>query len=294
VTSVVVRRLGAPSGACDGDEGVYLYEHPNYQGRCVKFTSDAPDLRALSFDDTASSVRLEGSWSVTLYRDLSGTGIASTFTQNDANLADNPIGDNQVTSVSVRRTSGPTAACDGGEGMYLYEHPGYQGRCIRFINDLADLRLVNFDDTASSVRFVGSWTATLYRDLSGTGIASTFTTADANLIDNEIGDNQVTSVVVRRLGAPSGACDGDEGVYLYEHPNYQGRCVKFTGDLGDMRWVGFDDTASSIRFVGSWTATLYRDLTSTGIASTFTADDPNLADNEIGDNQVTSVVVRRR
>jgi len=294
-TSVRLARGGVPStNLCGEGEGVYLYEHPQYQGRCVKLTGDAPDLRTLNFDDIASSIRVVGSWSVTLYRDLSGTGIASTFTQSDPNLADDAVGDNQVTSVAVRRVSGPAGACDGGEGMYLYEHPGYEGRCIKFTGDLPDLRLVNFDDIASSIRFVGSWTATLYRDLSGTGIASTFSQADANLIDNDVGDNQVTSVVVRRLGAPPGACDGDDGVYLYEHSDYQGRCVKFTNDLGDLRWVGFDDIASSIRFVGSWTATLYRDLTSTGIASTFITDDPNLTDNTIGDNQVTSIVVRRR
>jgi hypothetical protein len=294
----VSRTGGTPAGnQCDGGEGVYLYEHPNYQGRCVKFTSSAPDLRTLNFDDTASSIRILGSWTATLYRDLSSTGIASTYTRDDSNLADDPIGDNQVTSIGVQRGGGLPAGnqCDGGEGVYLYEHPNYQGRCVKFTSDAPDLRTLNFDDIASSVRIVGSWTATLYRDLSGTGIASTFTNNDPNTIDDAVGDNQVTSVRVQRGGLPAAnRCDGGEGVYLYEHPNYQGRCVKFTSDAPDLRTLSFDDIASSVRIVGSWTAILYRDLSGTGVSSSFTADDSNIIDNAIGDNQVTSVQVRRR
>ena len=37
------------------------------------------------------------------YRDLSGTGVSSSFTADDSNIIDNAIGDNQVTSVQVRR-----------------------------------------------------------------------------------------------------------------------------------------------------------------------------------------------
>jgi Beta/Gamma crystallin len=296
-SAVRVVKGNAPSGnSCDGGDGVYLYEHPNYQGRCVKFTGDAGDLRTLGFDDTASSIRILGIWTAILFRDLYGTGISSTFTQEDANLADNPIGDNQVTSVAVRRGNVPSGnACDGGEGVYLYEHPNYQGRCVKFTGDAGDLRTLGFDDTASSIRIRGNWTAVLFRDLYGTGISSTFTQDDANLADDGIGDNQATSVAVRRGNVSSGnACDGGEGVYLYEHPNYQGRCVKLTSDAGDLRTLGFDDIVSSVRIVGGWTTTLFRDLYGTGISSTYTQSSPNVAGDTIGDNQATSVSVRRR
>ena len=288
----------AATGSCDGGEGVYLYEHANYQGRCVKFTDGSPDLRMIGFDDIASSIHFVGSWTATLFRDLSGTGIASTFTSDDPNLADNSIGDNQATSISVQRAAAmpPANACDGGEGVYLYDDPNYEGRCAKFTTGSPDLRALGFDDIASSIRMVGGWMGVLYRDLSGGGIAETFTGDDPNLADNQIGDNQVTSVQVERaVPVPeANACNGVAGVYLYEHPNYQGRCVRLTGDVPDMRVFGFDDTASSIRFVGRWMAWLYRDLSSTGIVTSFTGDDPNLADDMVGDNQVTSIQVRRR
>jgi hypothetical protein len=116
-----------------------------------------------------------------------------------------------------------------------------------------------------------------------------------NIITNNIDTDRASSIRVQHGNVASGAaCDGGEGAYLYEHPNYQDRCVKFAADAPDLRTVGFDDTASSLRILGNWTVTLYRDLYGTGIASTFTQDNPNVAGDAIGDNQATSASVRRR
>ncbi len=299
-TSIRVQRIPTTPAeyACTGESGVYVYEHPNFQGRCARFTTDVADLRTLNFDDIASSVRIVGSWTTTLYRDLNFTGTSSSFSQEDTNLANDPLGDNQATSIRVQRLppDTPELACNGSEGVYVYEHPNFQGRCVRLTIDFPDLRTVGFDDTASSVRMVGSWTATLYRDLSFTGIASGFSQEDSNLANDPVGDNQATSIRVQRLITlpPENVCNDQPGVYVYEHPNYQGRCVRFTSDASDLRTFGFDDTASSVRFVGNWTATLYRDLIFTGVSSSFTQNDSNLADDALGDNQATSIRVQRR
>lgn len=299
-TSLRVRRGGGPAlpqeNACDGRNGIYLYEHPQYQGRCVKFTADAPDLRAYGFDDTASSLRVLGSWTVTLYRDLSGTGNSSAFTQDDSNLANDTIGDNQATSLRIQAGGTQGNACGEGDGVYLYEHPNFAGRCVKLADTALDLRAYGFDDTASSVRIVGNWSVVLYRDLSLTGADSSFSSDDSNLANDAIGDNQATSVFVRPGPSVPGSniCDGGEGVYLYEHPQYQGRCVRFAIDASDLRGYYFDDIASSVRIVGNWTVTLARDLSYTGTTSTLTQDDQNLADDAIGDNQATSVRARRR
>jgi hypothetical protein len=199
--SLRVQRGAAVAGVgdCDGGLGAYLYEHPQFAGRCVKFTANVGDLRPLGFDDAASSVRVVGGGSVVLFRDLNGTGISTIYTQDDANIGDDSIGDNQVTSIAVQLGTGSPVAsqCDGGAGVYLYEHPQFAGRCVRVAADALDLRVLGFDDIASSVRVVGSFTATLARDLGGTGVTSTFSGDDANLADDAVGDNQVTSVVVR-------------------------------------------------------------------------------------------------
>jgi hypothetical protein len=287
-----------PENSCDGSDGVYLYEDTAYDGRCVKLTGDSGDLSDQTFNNVASSIRIIGDWTATLFVDQNYSGDSSTFTGDDADLANNTIGDNRASSVRVQRGSLPSdAVCDGGEGVYLYEHPNYEGRCVKLTGDAGDLRTFGFDDTTSSLRMVGSWTAILFRDLYGTGISSTFTQDNPNVAGDLIGDNQATSASVRRGGsAPPSAnsCDGGEGVYLYEHPNYQGRCVKLTGDAGDLRTLGFDDTTSSLRVLGNWRVVLFRDLYGTGASSTYTQDDSNVADDGIGDNQATSASVQRR
>jgi hypothetical protein len=68
---------------------------------------------------------------------------------------------------------------------------------VRLTADAPDLRVFGFDDIASSARVVGRFTATLARDLSGTGVTSTLAQDDDNLADDAVDDNQVTSVAVR-------------------------------------------------------------------------------------------------
>lgn len=308
-SSIRVSSGASGANACNGQDGVYLFEHPNFQGRCVRFTGNVPDLRVFGFDDTASSIRLIGGWTATLFRDLNGTGVSTTFSGDDANLADNPIGDNQATSLVASRGGTPPPppsgnACDGQEGVYLYEHPNFQGRCLRLTSGAGDLRVFGFDDITSSIRIVGNWTATLFRDLTGSGVSQVFTQDNANLAGQPIGDNQATSVAVVRGGAapppppPSGgvvaACDGQEGVYLYEGTNYSGACIRVTGDIADLRPYNLNDAISSVRVFGRWTVVLFRDLNYSGISSTFTESDPDLRNDGIGSNEATSVVVRRR
>lgn len=283
--------------SCDGGEGVYLYEHPGHRGRCVKVTLSESDLRRLAFDDQISSIRIVGNWSVTLYRDLGGFGIASTFTADQDDLFDTPISDNHATSTRVqpidRRAENQ---CDGGAGVYLYEYPVYQGRCVKLTQDVPDLRDYDFDDTASSLRIIGNWTVVLARDLDGTGVASGFAQDDPRLSDDLVGDNAASSLLAQEVFVlpTENQCDGGEGVYLYEHPIYQGRCVKFTRSARNLRDYAFDNLASSLRIVGRWRVTLNTIARGGGLDTAFAADDPNLADDLVGDNRVSSLFIQRR
>jgi hypothetical protein len=206
------------------------------------------------------------------------------------------VGNDRASSVRVLRGSVPAEnVCDGREGVYLYEDTQYRGRCAKFTVSVPDLSDLGFGNIVSSIAFVGDWTATLYVDQNYSGASVVFTQDDPDLANNIIGNDRASSLLVQRGSVPGGnICDGGEGVYLYEHPFYQGRCVRFTGDAPDLRVFGFDDIASSVAFVGNWTVTLYRDLSGTGIASTFTQSTPYLGDYAVGDNHVTSLQARRR
>lgn len=95
--------------ACDGD-GIYLYEDSNYAGRCVKLTSDMPDLSVLSFDNEVSSVRMIGSFAPWRYqallcRDTNYEGVCTPiFIGDDPALRDNRIGNDRLSSVKIKRT----------------------------------------------------------------------------------------------------------------------------------------------------------------------------------------------
>jgi hypothetical protein len=282
------------AAACTGD-GVYLYDGKNYGGRCIKLTADDTDLSDEAFNNITSSIRIVGDWTATLFVDQGYGGSSSTFTRDDPDLSDNSVRDDRASSVRIYQGNVPSEnQCNGDDGVYLYDGQDYTGRCIRLTSDDDDLSDEAFNNIASSIKIVGNWTATLYIDQNYSGSSSTFTSDDSDLGNNSVGDNRASSVRVVEGSAAGNSCDGGEGAYLYEHPNYQGRCVKFTGDVGDLRTLGFDDIVSSVRIVGSWTAVLFRDLYGTGISTTYTQSSPNVAGDPIGDNQATSVGVRRR
>jgi hypothetical protein len=95
----------------------------------------------------------------------------------------------------------------------------------------------------------------------------------------------------------TGCTPGANGVVLYEHPNYQGRCVTFTGDDNDFNNDNFNDMASSIRFVGSyasgWEAVVYEHTYYGGVSSTFRGDDPDFGNDTIGHDRASSIRIQQ-
>jgi hypothetical protein len=76
---------------------------------------------------------------------------------------------------------------------------------------------------------------------------------------------------------PGSNCDGGEGVYVYQHVDYQGGCHKLTGESGHAYYwstVG-NDAASSVRIVGEWAVVLYTEAWYSGGTVVLTADAPN-------------------
>jgi predicted amidohydrolase YtcJ len=90
-------------------------------------------------------------------------------------------------------------------------------------------------------------------------------------------------------------CTGD-GVYLYADRNYAGQCVKLTESTPNLGSLGFNDMASSIRFVGTFAgghmmAELYQEINYGGSIYIVTTDDPWLGDNMGVDNSASSVLI---
>ncbi len=99
------------------------------------------------------------------------------------------------------------------------------------------------------------------------------------------------------LGGGGGGCTpGANGVILYEHL-HAGRCVTFTGDHNDFNLNGFNDVASSIRFVGSyasgWEAQVFEHTYYGGVSSTYRGDDIEFGNDTIGHDRASSIRIRR-
>lgn len=290
-----------PSAAdCGAGEGVVLYENANYGGRCTRFMANDDNLTNDPIGaDTASSIRIFGNYQAVVFENTGFTGASSRFTADDPDFANDAIAHDRASAIQVsRRDTGGTTNCNGGPGAYLYEQVNYEGRCSKFTSDSPDPQdwfLGN--DAASSIRFVGDYQATIFENANYGGANSTFTAADPDFGNDAIGQDRTSSIQVRQRSAPGGSsnCDGSSGVYLYENANYQGRCSKFTADArtpGD--WYVGNDTASSIRLIGNYEATVYEHDDYQGVNSAFSGDDPDFGNDAIGHDKVSSVRVQLR
>ncbi len=105
----------------------------------------------------------------------------------------------------------------------------------------------------------------------------------------------LAAVTLAMLGGrptPADAQTSNIAGYLYGAPNYGGgERPLYKGSVVTFNGTTWDNAATSIRVSPGMMISLYRDPELTGICETFTADDPNLGNNRIGDNQVTSIHV---
>lgn len=95
------------------------------------------------------------------------------------------------------------------------------------------------------------------------------------------------------------SCSGRPGpneVVFFMHFDYQPPCVvKGIGRYDTAEQIGLpNDSISSIRVGGNVRAVLCMHGGSTGTCETFTFDDPNLSDNAIGNDEVTSARIEWR
>jgi len=192
--------------------------------------------------------------------------------------------------------SAASSRCQG-DGVYLYEHANYKGRCRMWTASDKDFGDDNFNDMASSIHFVGSYgggkyVAILYEHAGRGGARTVFAVDDPNLGDDAIGHDRASSIRIDKVPQ----CTGD-GVYLYENKNFGGRCRKFVGSPDDLTYTGFNDTASSLKLAGTYgggrrTVTLCENAGYGGRCTTFTSDDPNLGNDEVGHDRASSLRVQ--
>ncbi len=267
----VRRRDAGGTSNCDGGPGVYLYQQANYAGRCSKFTSDSPDPANWYIgNDTASAIRIIGSYEAVLYENGGYQGASSTFIADDPDLSNDAIRSGRTSSIRVRQRTSGSSNCDNGPGVYLYEHANYAGRCSKFTADSpnpGNWYLGN--DAASSLRIIGDYEAVVFEHDNYQGQNSTFIRDDPDFGNDAIQHDRTSSVRVRPLASgPTHCSDGQFLGEYFDNINLAGspifrRCdsqvnfdwgagspdARIPGDNFSVRWTGrFWFDAGTYRF----------------------------------------------
>lgn len=97
-----------PSSCAPTTNQVALFAKPDYQGKCVILnagTFNTPSAFGVVEDNNAESILVGSNIKTTLFSESGLLGRSDTFSVNDANLADNRVGANTVSSLLVQARS---------------------------------------------------------------------------------------------------------------------------------------------------------------------------------------------
>jgi Peptidase inhibitor family I36 len=189
-----------------------------------------------------------------------------------------------------------------GEGQVcIYKDIHYQGveECFNSGDSIATLQSLNHQP--SSIRITGRGSVTVYDDTNFRGHTTVFTSSVPDLgqvrLESKSWNDRIASLQVNSGYGSNGpygnapVYDGrqsnrypneryNEGICVYDRPNYVGRSQCWSGSesLGDLgRQGGWSDRISSIRVFGRTTAVVYRDTGFRGMSFVVDRDIPDLA-----------------
>ena len=187
-------KISSQDGCNDKDApGVILYSDKNYEGNCIRLTSSLVNLGNTAVgDNEISSIRINGEYTVKLYKDINyGGGNPEEVNNDDPDLDKRSLG-GQYSSVRIESP----AHCENENlpGVYLYSEEDHDGNCAHITGDVADL-----DDTPvgndgpRSLRIVGPYYVVMYKDRGFSGPSDEFGDNQDDLTWRSLGD-QYSSV----------------------------------------------------------------------------------------------------
>jgi hypothetical protein len=157
---------------------------------------------------------------------------------------------------------------------------GYSGPSITLAANTPDLKLVGFNDMASSLTVPPGTKVALFEHANYLGACTAFTANDPDLSNNPVNLNDRVSSV--RFGQ-------DCPLQLYDSAGYNGPYRLFWSDVPNLAQYTFNDTVASLRVPPGTKVATYSDINYGGICEEFTADDPDLYGNASGTARISSV-----
>ena len=248
-------------------------------------------------NDTISSIRVGSSAQAFVCEHTFYEGRCELLTTDDANLGDNSIGHDRISSVKVQSRGTSPACAPGRHQVAFFQHSSFGGACeVRGIGDYVNsLAICLQNDTISSVRVGADVQAVLCRDTGFGGDCQLFTADNPNLGNNRIGHDRVSSAKVQARGHLD-CLPGRDQVALFSHSDFLAPCqVKDMGSYSHPGAIGLaNDSISSVRVGQDAQAVLCRDSGFGGDCERFTTSDSNLGNNRIGHDSISSAKVQLR
>jgi hypothetical protein len=247
-----------------------LFEDVNQVGNSVSLEYSKPDLGNFNFNDKASSLCIPVAWAVSLFVDSDYSGrrvdLAGPLVINDLRSVGSD-GDNWSDLISSLHVYGVQAnplpaICSSVPVAYEDDH--YRGRQIQLTANAADLNLLSFGDTISSICVPNGW---ILRFREHAGFEGDFLDVFGPLgmgdikrdsPDQHNWNDQLSSVRVEGPSANQAPPRCSNNPVLFEHDHFRGVQFDLTRDIRDIHQVGFGDIASSLCVPTGWQVIVFQ------------------------------------
>lgn len=213
----------ASAAGCEpGPKEVSFFQHSYFKGNCsVLSVGQYPNSKSMRVkNDSISSIKVGSQVNVTVCKHATKGNVTNKFFSDPQKcqtlkksvqrLKSYRIGNDNISSAMIipkfggytGTTNGACKPSPGQEAVAVYQHPNYKGSCrlltIGTYNNSKEMRIKN--DSISSIEFGQSSNVKIYvyQHSNSSGRAEEINKSTSNLINNEIGDNAISSVIVRR------------------------------------------------------------------------------------------------
>jgi microsomal dipeptidase-like Zn-dependent dipeptidase len=302
ISSVHVQARGAPPPCTPAAGSASFFVDAQFGGVCVNLkpgdyeTADAIGLP----NDSISSVEIGPNTQAYVCRDNLFAGVCQTISTNIADLGNQPVGNDQISSLKVQAQGTANSCIPGANQAGFFTGTDYDGSCsLKGIGDYPDYTAFGLpNDSINSLQIGTGAQALICQDEVYGGQCQTVTANMVNLNGQPVGGGQISSIKVQPRGAQNANCvPGASQVAFFVDSQFRGTCtIKDAGDYLTAEEIGLpNDSISSLRVGGSAQTNICADSNLQGNCETVNQDVSDLAaDRVVGNDQISSLQVQAR
>ena len=298
ISSLRVQARGSPTSCVPGASQASFFVDANFMGACVTLDiADYPNSPAIGLDnDSISSIRVGTAAQAFVCRDDNFGGTCQTVTADLSELSNQPIGNDQISSLRVQARGAATNCPPGPNQASFFVDANFSGQCVtlNFGSYPSASAFILPNDSISSIRLGAGTQAFVCRDNNFGGTCQTVTTSLSGLSNQSIGNDQISSIKVQPLGTATNCPPGADQASFFVDRNFSGQCVTLNfGNYPNASAFSLpNDSISSIRMGSATQAYVCQDDNYGGTCQKVTASLAELSNQPIGNDQISSLMVQ--